>query len=151
MIFGKKNSIEAGEAELKQVLQSFRESVHAWSDAEYGRPRSAALTTVHHTWRWAAAWALGCVLALGGLSAGLYQRHQKELAANTAAQQKTFVSAAEAMDEAPATEAQVGQVAQIDPSEPDANLLAAVDSDVSRQVSSAMEPLAQLMENYSSQ
>ena len=45
----------------------------------------------------------------------------------------------------------VEQIAQMDVYEPDAMLLAAVDSDVSRQVSSAMEPLAQLMENYSSQ
>lgn len=155
MMFGKKNSFEAGEAELEQVLRNFRESVYSWSEAEYGRPRSVAHASAHHTWRMAVGWALGCVLALGSLSAGLYVRHQKELAKNPAAQQspvhQAVASTAAAIHEVSAREAPVKQVGQMDDSEPDANLLAAVDRDVSQQVSSAMEPLAELMETYSSQ
>jgi len=157
MIFGKNNSIEAAEAELEQELRSFRESVHAWSQAEYGRSRSQAPATLHHTWRLAVSWALGCMLVLGGLSAGLYERHlQKELAKNHAAQQGSQQQlAAQAQGAAtPAenlTEAPSVQVAHMDASASDATLLAAVDSDVSRQVPSALEPLAQLMENGSGQ
>ena len=159
MMFEKKQSIESGEAELQQVLKNFRQSVHAWSDAEYGRPRSIATATVHHTWRMATAWALGCVLAVGGLSAGLYEsHHQKEAAKSNTVQQVPQQQAASPIESAAAparkaavVEAPVEQIAQVDASEPDANLLAAVDSDVSRQVPSAMEPLAQLMENNSAQ
>jgi hypothetical protein len=78
----------------------------------------------------AAGWALGCVLAAGSLTGGLYERHhQQELAkiaaAETARQQKL--------------------AAEQRASKEQDDLLAKVDSDVSRQVPSAMEPLAQLM------
>jgi len=159
MMFDKKNSFEAEEADLQQVLQSFRQSVHAWSEAEYGRPRSLATATVHHTWRMATAWALGCVLAVGGLGVGLYEsHHQKETAKSNAVQQRPQQQAAASVTPTAAptkiarvVEAPMGQMAQVDASEPDANLLSAVDNDVSRQVPSALEPLAQLMENNPNQ
>jgi hypothetical protein len=154
----KENSLEAGEAELQQALQNFRQSVHAWSEAEYSRPRLLRPAVVHHTWKWALTWAVGCVLAIGGLGLGLYEHHQQQWAKDNGAQQgqqhqavaSATHSAAPAVA-APVAEEPAQQIAKVEAGEPDANLLAAVDSDVSRQVPSAMEPLAELMEGNLSQ
>ncbi len=116
------------DAGLEQALKDFRSSVHAWSEAECSRPRMVQL--VHHTsWRLAASWALGCVLAAGSLTGGLYERHQKQEAAKIAAAEAASEKLAAAERDSKAEE----------------DFLAKVDSDVSRQVPSAMEPLAQLM------
>jgi hypothetical protein len=156
MKFDEKHSVDVDEAELEPVLRDFRQSVHAWSEAKYGRSNSLAPATLHHTWRRAMAWALGCVLAIGGLSAGVYERyHQSESAKSNSVQHSTqqqVTTVAESTapaEKARAGEARVQEVAQVDASEPDGSLLASVDSDVSRQVPSAMEPLAQLMESNS--
>lgn len=151
MMLNKKQNVESAEAELEQVLRNFRDSVNSWSDAEYGRPRVAVNASLHRTGRMAAAWALGCVIAVSGLSIALYEgHHQQQLAqqgASTHPAEKQQAIAARPQDQwgAPAA-----QRASVSSDEPDATLLAGVDSDVSRQVSSAMEPLAQLMENDSS-
>ena len=151
MRFAKKNSLEAEEAELQQALQNFRQSVHAWSEAEYARPRSLKPATIHHTWKWALTWAMGCVLAIGGLGVGLYEHHQQMAAKGEAQQgqhqQMAASTAPPAAVKAPAAEVAVQQVAEVETAEPESSLLAAVDSDVSRQVPSAMEPLAELMES----
>jgi len=115
--------------ELEQALKNFRLSVHAWSEAEYSRARAAAKVVRHRSWRLAAGWALGCVLVAGGFSGGFYERHQQELAKIAAAKQ--------ALHERIIAE----QRARAE----EEDLLATVDSDVSREVPSAMEPLAQLM------
>ena len=118
------------EAELEQALRNFRSSVHAWSEAESGRPHTAKV--IHLTsWRVAAGWALGCVLAAGSLTGGLYERHHRQEVARIAA-------AAEAAR-------QQKLAAEERAHEENEDLLAKVDSDVSREVPSAMEPLAQLM------
>lgn len=125
---------EAGDFEVGQALANFRSSVYAWSEAESSRPRTlrAAGLERHRGWRLAAAGALGCVLAAGSVVGGLYDRHHRQemakiAAAARAARQRQVAAAERARQE-------------------DANLLATVDSDVSQQVPSAMEPLAQLME-----
>ena len=81
----------------------------------------------------AAAWALGCALVASSVSGVVYQNHERQIetkqaAARLAAQQKQ-VADSQAADEE--------------------DLLASVDSDVSRQVPSAMEPLAQMAEDES--
>lgn len=157
MMFGKKYPVEQAEAELEPVLHDFRDSVHAWSAAEYGRPRTLAHAAVHRTlWR-ATAWALGCVLVVAGVSAGLYGHlHQQELALTQHRQQPPVTTAVSALAtpapetsaaEAPAERGAQGQSQK----DENADLLAAVDSAVSRQVPSAMEPLAQLMDSSSIQ
>lgn len=155
MMSGKKQTLEASEMELAQALKNFRESVHAWSEAEFSRPRKLAPAALHQTWRRVAVWALGCVLALVGLSAGLYERRQlKEQAKNGPAQtvhQAMITASSTASDMRTIADSSAKQIAQAEASGPDESLLAAVDNDVSRQVPSAMEPLAQLMENNSSQ
>jgi hypothetical protein len=122
------NELEAG---LEQALKDFRSSVQAWSDAEYSRPRETAKMTRPMSWRVAAGWALGCVLAAGSLGGGLYERHHRQELAKIAA-------AAEAASQQK-LEAEQRAVKESD------DLLAKVDNDVSRQVPQAMEPLAQLM------
>ena len=125
----------AADLALEQVLKHFRMSVHAWSDAEYSRPRTTAALARPRSWRLAAGWALGCILVVGSLAGGagvgLHERHHRlELAriaeAARAAEQQRLVREQQAREEE--------------------DLLAKVDSDVSRQVPSAMEPLAQLMD-----
>ncbi len=133
MRFGR-GSMDKGselEVELEQALRDFRSSVHAWSEAELSRPRRTARVVRLLSWRVAAGWALGCVLAAGSLGGGLYEHHHRQELAKVAA-------AAEAARQ------QKLEAEQRAAKEND-DLLAKVDSEVSRQVPQAMEPLAQLM------
>ncbi|MGB9409343.1 MAG: hypothetical protein WCA89_17550 [Terracidiphilus sp.] len=118
--------------ELDEALRDFRLSVHAWSDAAYVRPRKAQAGSSHwRASRLAVGLAMGCVLVAGGASAGVWQHHQREMrsAAARVAEQERL--AAQQRDQRAREEEE--------------DLLAKVDSDVSREVPSAMEPLAQLM------
>jgi len=122
--------------ELEQALRNFRSSVHAWSEAEFSRPHTAK--AIHLTsWRVVAGWALGCVLAAGSLTGGLYERHHRQEVARMAA-------AAEAARQ----QKLAGEQRTHEDNE---DLLAKVDSDVSREVPSAMEPLGRLMAEDESQ
>jgi hypothetical protein len=114
---------------VMEALSDFRASVFAWSAAEYARPRIAVRTVRHRSWRLAAGWALGCVLMAGGVSGGVYERHQRQEVARIAA----------------VREAERQRVVAKQRVREEDELLAKVDSDVSREVPSAMEPLAQLM------
>ena len=151
------------ELELEQALRHFKASVDAWSDAAYSRPRTAANLAVRHSWRMAAGWALGCLLALGSLAGAgheIYRRQElAKVAAQKAAQKAAEERAAAARATAQPTSAQpekkvpaattrkVGAGAPDSARGQDDNLLASVDSDVSREVPAAMEPLAQLMDD----
>ena len=121
------------DAELEQALKDFKSSVHAWSDAAYSRPRSLAQQVRHRSWRLALGWALGGLLVAATVSGGLVERQHKLELARAAAQQRA----------AAAQQEQTQQQAAAKEDEED--LLAQVDSDVSRQVPSALEPLAQMM------
>jgi uncharacterized protein HemX len=121
------------DSELQEALANYRLSVHAWSDAAFSRTRTAAAAVApRQVWRLAAGWALGCVLIAGGASAGVWQHQQREMriAAARVAEQQRLVAL------------QKNQQAQ---QQEDEDLLAKVDSDVSREIPVAMEPLAQLM------
>jgi hypothetical protein len=117
--------------ELEQALVNFRHSVHAWSGAELNRARTVRVP-VQNTWQPVLAWALGCVVIAGGVSGGIYDHHRIVVA-----RQQT---AARIAHERQLAEQQKAQ-------ETDESLLANVDTDVSRSVPAAMEPLAQLMED----
>ena len=122
----------AGESrELEQALDHFKASMDAWSDAALRRPRTVTNVAVRHNWRPAAGWALGCLLAAGSVAGAVHQIVHRQEMARMAAEQR----AAE----------QQRQVREQQAREQDEDLLAKVDSDVSREVPSAMEPLAQLM------
>ena len=116
---------------LEQALVNFRSSVHAWSAAELSRVRPGVKVQRLRSWRLVAGWALAGVLVAGGVSGGFYERHQKELrieAAARLAEQQRVARELQAREE-------------------EEDLLAKVDSDVSRVVPSAREPLAQLMDD----
>ena len=123
---------EAFDPTLKQALGDFKASVRAWSDAAYNRPRSVENVVVHRSWRLAAGWSLAVVLLAGTTSGGFYEHHrqlvQAKQAAEFAAEQQKQAAAQRARDEA----------------QQEDDVLASVDTDVSREVPSAMEPLAQL-------
>lgn len=115
---------------LDQALKNFRLSVHAWSEAAYSNPRCIAAAAPHgRTWKLAVTWALGCVLAAGMAFGGLQERQHRLEMARIAAQRNAEQQ--RQLSEERAREAE--------------DLLAKVDSDVSREVPNAMEPLAQLM------
>lgn len=122
---------EGEERELEQSLRNFRLSVHAWSEAAYIRPRTVVTIKRARSWRRAAGWALGCVLVAGGVSGGVYEHRQVQeqarIAAVKVAEQRRIAAEQRAREEE--------------------ELLARVDTDVSREVPSAMEPLAQMAED----
>lgn len=140
---------------LMEALKNFRASVHAWSEAASSRPRTVVRAGVRHgAWRLAASWALGCVLAAGSVAGGLYAHHHQQelatLAAAKAAQKAAQERAAErqaAAQKALQEQAALEDSSAASTSQADDDLLATVDSDVSREVPSAMEPLAQLMDD----
>jgi hypothetical protein len=143
MNFENKVAEEIDDPELAQALQHFKASVDAWSGAVYSRPRTTVVRTVRFAaanWRLAASWTLGCVLAAGCLAGALYERHHRQEQARIAAVQ---TAAQKAAKERAAAE----QAAAANAVTRDQDLLATVDSDVSREVPAAMEPLAQLMDD----
>ena len=123
---------EALDSELEQAVGNFRQCVHAWSEAAYSRPRVQARAAQPRSWRLAAGWALGCVLAAGSLAGGLYERHHQ--------QEMVKIAAAQAV-----RQRQLAAEERAERALEDRNLLATVDNEVSRAVPAAMEPLADLM------
>lgn len=115
--------------ELERVLWDFRSSVHAWSDAVYQLPRLVEVAPRLMAWRKAAGWALGSFLVAGGVGGGLLEhRHRQEQARIAAVREAEHQRQ---VQEERAHEAELE--------------LAQVDSDVSREVPAALEPLGQLM------
>jgi len=125
---------------VAQALKNFKASVDTWSEATMNRPR-ATVKMAHASWRMAAGWALGCVLASASVAGAVYERqHRQELAKMAAARAAAQKAAQERLvaEEQPARQA--GNKA-------DQDLLATVDNDISRAVPAAMEPLAQMMDS----
>jgi hypothetical protein len=115
--------------QTREALGNFKASVHAWSENIVSRPRMAQDLVVRRTWRTAAGWALGCVVFVGSVSGGVYENHRKQEVARIAA----------------VREAEHQRQLAADRAREEEDLLAKVDSDVSREVPRAMEPLAQMM------
>jgi hypothetical protein len=159
---GKSLPSEIDDPIVAGALKHFKTSVDAWSEAAYSRPRfnesrlseSRSTAAAQHNWRLAASWALGCLLIAVSLAGGLYEHHQKQEAARAteikAAEQKVRLAAEQRVTPMPvaaniATRRQSTAVkAAVNTDE---DLLATVDNDVSRQVPTAMEPLAQMMDS----
>lgn len=120
---------EAIDPGMQQALGDFKANVHAWSEAMLHRPRTVREVVVRRTWRLAAGWALASVLVAGAVSGGVYERNQRQQQARIAAERDA---------------AHQRELAAQHPQEVE-DLLAKVDNDVSREVPSAMEPLAYLM------
>jgi hypothetical protein len=122
--------------ELDEAIRDFRLGVHGWSEAALSRPRTVVASAPRRIWRLALGWTLGCALVVGGVSGGLYEQHQRRetarVVAAKAAEQQRLAAQERARQE-------------------EEELLAKVDRDVSREVPSAMEPLARLMAEDESQ
>ncbi len=145
----------AGESrEVQQAVQNFKASMEAWSDAALSRPRTAAPRTARHTWRMAAGWALGCVMAAGVCTGAVQSLHHRQqmarVAAQKAEQRAAEERAAEAREAAQEANAKAAKT-ELTASAKDADLLASVDRAISRPVPEAMEPLAQLMDDSEGQ
>jgi hypothetical protein len=120
---------ETLDPKTREAIGNFKANVHAWSDAMVCRPRIEPEIAVRKTWRLASGWVLGCVVFVGTLSGGLYQNHHQQELARIAA----------------AREAEHQRQIAAERAREEEDLLAKVDSDISREVPSAMEPLASLM------
>lgn len=125
------SAAELDDPMLQSALGDFRASVHAWSDAAYHRTRPALAPAPRRiAWRRSVTWALSLTLSAGIVGTAAYERlHHEQLARQAEQQRELEQQRALAEQHARETEA----------------LLAQIDSDVSRPVPSAMEPLAQLM------
>jgi len=123
---------------LEQALRNFKSSVRAWSEAAYSRPRAAQMTARHGSWRLAARWAMACVLVAGGVTGGVFEHVQQQQAAARAAAVK-----AQELQRERQQQLAVARQRQLQ----DQKLMTAVDTDISQEVPSAMEPLADLMQN----
>ncbi|MGA7107179.1 MAG: hypothetical protein WBV28_17390 [Terracidiphilus sp.] len=131
--------IDALDPAMKQALGDFKASVHAWSDAVLSQPRTVREVVVRRSWRLAVSWGLTAVLLGSTLSAGLYEHRRAQVLAQLAAQR-----ALEQQHQLATQHAQ--EMAQ-----QEEDLFASVDKDVSREVPSAMEPLAQLTDDDEAQ
>jgi hypothetical protein len=139
---------------VEGALKHFKASIDAWSEAAYSQPRTV-VRTAKHIWRLAAAWALGCLLAAASLAGAMHERHARQesarIAAIKAAEQKAALepkAPEQSVQPVAATIAGKRQPTAVKrAASENEDLLATVDSDVSRQVPAAMEPLAQMMEN----
>ena len=162
--------------ELAQALGHFKASMNAWSHAALSQPRTTAKLTAAKLavrpavagWRLASSWALGCLLVIGSLAGAVHmvvhRQEMAKIAAQKAAEQKSAEQQAAAAQgttqpasvqpvsaqsdgKTPAATVRKVSAAQDSAQARDENLLASVDSDVSRAVPAAMEPLAQLMDD----
>ena len=117
------------EPELREAIGNFKSSVEAWSEEMMGRPRGAK-EPVRTNWGLITKWALGCAVFVGTVSGGVYENHRQQQAAKVEAariaEQQREMAAQRAKEEV--------------------DLMAKVDSDIARQVPSALEPLASLMD-----
>jgi hypothetical protein len=127
--------------ELLEALRDFRLSVCAWSEAAMNRPRAVVEVGRRWSWQLATALTLGCVLIAGGVSGGVYRHFHWQRTAGWVQKQETKIAETHAVEPERQAVAQRNQQTH----EEEEDLLAKVDSDVSRQVPAAMEPLAQLM------
>src|SRR6266568_1445784 len=114
---------ETLDPKLREALCNLKANVHAWSEAMLSRPQTLREVVVRRTWKLAAGWALGCVLVAGGISTGVYERHHQQELARIAAVREVDHQRQVAAERAREEE----------------DFLAKVDSDVSREVPSAME------------
>ncbi len=113
---------------LRQALGDFKASVHAWSDAERSRPRTLRAISLHRS-RVLVGWGLAAALLAATAAGGAYE-HRQIRRAQQAMEQR--------MEQERAAERVRLQAQQ------EEELFASMDTAVSREVPSAMEPLAVL-------
>jgi hypothetical protein len=130
---------ESEDPQVAEALRHFRESVHAWSEAEYSKPRTVRQARRNSIWSIMASPLLGWSLAaivLGtsvGVPVEMHHRNQVQAAQKVAADQAAQKLAQEKAEQA--------RIAAID----DDELMSHVDSDIAQDAPDAMQPLASLM------
>ena len=130
------HKFEQEDPQVEAALRQFRQSVHAWSEQEFSRPRAVAPRPA----TWLARWhkplvvALGCVVVVAGLSVPVGVHHQHAVAAQ---QQAQILEQQRKADEA----ARQLALSKVD----DDQLLADVDEDIAQATPAALEPMASLM------
>lgn len=137
------------ESELREILDGFRENVQAWSEVAGRQSRRMEGHATSH-WRVALGWALGCVVVVA-VAGGLLRMRRPAASAVSAPQIAMSEGAAEAEGTRPKPQnAETPHLVRVERA-PEAahseDLLAKVDSDVSRQIPEALEPLAQWSED----
>lgn len=118
--------------EMREALGNFRTSVDAWSEAMMSRPREVK-APARANWGLITKWALGCMVFVGTVSGGVYSNHRQVEAAK--------IEAARIAEQ----QRQLAEQRVTD----EEDLMAKVDNDVTREVPSALEPLASLMDEQS--
>jgi hypothetical protein len=126
---------DQGDPLLQSALSDFRASVHAWSDAAYNRPRPALSSAQSFAWRRVAAWVLSLALSFGIIGTAAYDRHHRRVVAEEQQRQQ------QEMEQRQRAQAEQQARATQNTSEAEDALMANIESAVSRQVPSAMEPL----------
>jgi hypothetical protein len=125
--------------DVQAALRHFRESVHEWSEQEFGRAR-----VVRRSWwdamsrvmaRPAMIWSLACALVVVSVGIPVSVQHERQVA--TAERQA-------ALDREQAMQAEAAKQ-QAAAAMSDDELLSHVDSDIAQAAPDAMEPLASLM------
>jgi uncharacterized protein HemX len=123
---------ELDDPNLYGTLRDFKASVHAWSDAAYSAARTAPARPAMAPRR-TLAWALSLALSAGALSGAVYERHHQQVVAQQQHQRELQLEREQQM------------AAQQQHARESEDLMAKIDSDVAREVPTAMEPLAQMM------
>jgi hypothetical protein len=117
------------EPELRDAIGDFKSSINSWSESALSQPRVINAPRGIN-WAHVSKWALGCAVFVGTVSGGVYESHRQQELANLEAariaQQQRELAAQHLREEA--------------------DLMAKVDSDIAREVPSALEPLASLMD-----
>ena len=115
------------DAKLEAVLADFRASVHAWSEAAYrNRPMVSSPVSRRTLGQRSLAWSLSLGLVAGVAFSGAYEYHKRDLAHQASVQREAEHQRQIALEQ---------HAREVD------DLLAMVDSDISREVPSAMEAL----------
>ena len=129
---------ETEDVQVEAALRHFRESVHGWSDREFGRPR------VIQRSRWDAmarmlarpvmVWSLASALVVASVGVPAAVHHERQVATERQlALERQREMEADAAKKQAATEMN------------DDELMSHVDSDIAQAAPDAMEPLASLM------
>jgi len=135
----KDNKNQAAEdAQVEAALRQFRESVDAWSEREYARPRSVEWARPGIFWRVIsrpmAVWGMAAVLAASAVTVPVAKYRQHELQVAEAQRQAQ-------LEQQKHDEAMRQAALAVD----DEELLSHVDSDIAQAAPEAMEPLASMM------
>lgn len=125
------------EPALREALGNFKASIDAWSEATMSRPREVKART---NWGLLTKWALGTAVFVGTVSGGVYQNFRQQESAKAETERIAGQQRQQAAEQAKDHQ---------DSAMNEEELMAKVDSDISREVPSALEPMASLMDDGS--